>query len=409
MRSVRHASTHPTAGDGIEGMAGSARAEVDWKETARRFADEEVAPAAAESDRLERVPPQLIRRLGETGVLGSALPAVYGGADCDPLTLGLVHQQIARASASVQGLVNVHQMAARSIVRWGSAAQKQRWLPGMARGETLAAFAISEPEAGSDMAAVSTVARADGHGYRLRGRKKWITGGQVADLYLVLSATPDGLASFLVERDTPGLEVEPIAGLLGCRGYMLAELVFDGCALPEEHLLGRLGFGASHVMATGLDVGRFYLAWACVGVAEACLEASAGHVKQRKQFGQRLSEFQLVQRRITEMVVKVDAARLLCREAAELRGRKSSLAIEKTYVAKYFAATSLAQIANDAVQLLGARGCSGESPVQRYLRDAKIMEIIEGTTEIHQIAIANLALRRFARPDGAARNAGAPR
>ena len=378
---------------------------TEWLAVADTFVSQFAQLAAEECDRLERVPTEVIDALRSSGLLGAHLDTRYGGGGCDPLVSGELHRRIGGASASIQGVLNVHQMATRTIERWGSADQREKWLPSLASGNLQAAFALSEPEAGSDIARVTTRADLVGDEWRLSGRKKWITFGQVADLFVLLAAAPQGPLVLLVPRNSSGLEILPITGLLGCRGYMLGELRFDDCRVPVENAIGRPGFGASHVAASGLDAGRYALAWACLGIAEACLDEALAHTRSTSRFGQRLGEHQLVQRALAEMVVKIDATRLLCKEAGELRAQRSPLSIEKTYVAKYFASRSLSAIASDAVQLLGAKGCSAESAVQRYFRDSKIMEIIEGTTELHQIAIAALVTQRSRRP---VPNAAAP-
>jgi glutaryl-CoA dehydrogenase (non-decarboxylating) len=361
----------------------------------RVFATEHVAPFAEQIDRQERIPEQVIRSLAGAGVFASGLPEALGGpagSEKEPVAAairhGLLHEALGAASASVQGLANVHHMAASAVARWGTRGQKQEWVPRLAAGEVLAAIAITEPNVGSDAAAVETGAERDGDDYLLNGTKCWITCGQIADVFVLLAGSVEGPVAFLLSRSTPGLSVEPIKGILGCRGYMLAKLHLKGCRLSAEHLLGRGGFGLTHVVATSLDSGRLNLAWGCVGLARACLDAAFDYSRRRRQFNSYLSEFQLVQRMVARMMTDVHAARLMCRRASQLRGRRDPAAIKEATMAKYFASTMVNRVANDALQIHGANGFGPDYPLERFMRDARVMEMIEGSTQILEIAIA---------------------
>lgn len=366
-----------------------------FQDEMQAFAAEHVAPHAADIDRSERIPDSVVCRLAKAGLFASGLPEKFGGpagADDDPIGAtirhGLMHEELGTASASVQGLVNVHHMAGSAIARWGSAEQKKRWLPRLAAGEVLAAIAITEPNVGSDASAVETKAVRAGSDYVVSGTKCWITCGQSADLFVLLAGSDDGPVALLLPKTTPGLTIEPIAGMLGCRGYMLARLHLDECRLPGDHLIGRAPFGLSHVAATGLDAGRYNLAWGCVGLARACLDASFDYSRKRRQFGSALADFQLVQRMISRMMTDVHAARLMCWHAGIMRARKEASAIKETTMAKYFASQMVNRAAYDAVQIHGANGCGPDFPLERYLRDARMMEIIEGSTQVLETAIA---------------------
>jgi alkylation response protein AidB-like acyl-CoA dehydrogenase len=223
----------------------------------------------------------------------------------------------------------------------------------------------------------------------IRGKKKWTTFGQVAHLFLVFAQIDDKPSAFLVERDTPGLEVTPIRGMLGTRGSMLAELTLQDCEVGEGALLGRSGFGMHAVAATALDLGRYSVAWGCLGVAQDCLQASARHARRRKQFGKRLYSFQLVKQLIARMYADVSAAMLQCLRAGRLRDAGDPNSIVQTCLAKYTASTACARVAGDAVQLHGAIGCSSESSAHRHFRDSKVFEIIEGSTQMQELMIAD--------------------
>lgn len=361
----------------------------------RAFADEHVAPHAALIDREERIPEHVVRSLTKAGVFARGLPESLGGtpgADADPVAAavrhGLLHEALGAASASVQGLANVHHMAAAAVARWGTRAQKQEWLPRMAAGEALAAVAVTEPNVGSDAAAVETRAEPAGDDYVLDGVKRWITCGQIADVFVLLAGTSEGPAAFIVPRATPALSVEPMKGVLGCRGYMLARLRLEGCRLPAANMLGRPGFGLTHVVATSFDAGRLNLAWGCVGLARACLDASFDYSSRRRQFDGYLSEFQLVQRMMSRMMTEVEAARLLCLRASCMRARRDPAAIKQSAMAKYYASTMVNRVAHDALQIHGANGFGPDYPLERFVRDARVMEVIEGTNEILEVAIA---------------------
>lgn len=361
----------------------------------RAFVDAEVIPHADRFDREQRVPPALIKELARRGYLGALLPEEYGGAGMDMTTFGLLHEEFGRGCSSLRSLLTVHSMVSSALLKWGSKEQKRAWLPKLARGEAVAAYGLTEPHVGSDAKSVETSAQLSGDAYILNGRKKWITFGQIADLFLIFARSDGRVAAFLVERNSPGLSVKPIFGMLGTRASMLAELSMDECRIPKENLVGRMGFAVTPVIASTLDYGRYSVACGCTGIAQACLEACLRYASERKQFGAYLKDHQLIQRMMTRMVADIKAARLLCRHAGYLKDAGDPSSVMETFVAKYFASTMATRVASDAVQIHGANGCSGEHSVQRYLRDAKIMEIIEGSTQIQEITIAQDAFREL--------------
>jgi glutaryl-CoA dehydrogenase (non-decarboxylating) len=357
----------------------------------RAFVAAAIAPHADRWDREEAIPAELPRQLAARGYLGALLPPEHGGRGLDAITYGLLTEEIGRACSSVRSLLTVHDMVAHAILRWGSRAQRERWLPALARGEVLGALALSEENAGSDAQGVETVAVEDADaddGFVLTGRKKWTTFGQLAGLFLVFAQCGGKPTAFLVERGTPGLEVTPIRGMLGTRASMLAGLSLDGCRVPRANLVGRVGFGVSHVAAAALELGRYSVAWGAVGIAQACLDACLAYAGSRRQFGAPIGEHQLVRAMLSDMVTGVRAGRLLCCRAGYLRQAGDPGAFPETMVAKYFCGRLAAQAAADAVQIHGANGCSESFPVARYFRDAKVMEIIEGSNQIQQITIS---------------------
>jgi len=355
-----------------------------------RAVDTLVGPVADRIDREQRIPEPLVEALAERGLFGIGLPTRYGGRGFSPLDYGRLHAALGARSASVQGLVNVHHMAAAAVARWGNASQRARWVPELAAGRLRAALAITEPCVGSDASGVQCVAKPDGDVFVVSGTKKWITCGQSADVFLLLAHVEGSPVALIVERDTPGLSIHPIRELLGCRGYMLAELQLDECRVSAGQRVAGIGFGVSHVAATALDIGRFALAWCCYGMIQACLDLSLSHCDSRIQFGVPIREHPLVQRLLSRMITDCEATRTLCESAADARAQRARSALRQTAVAKYFASTACVRAASDAVQLHGALGCSGERPVERIFRDSKIMEVIEGTTQIQELTIARL-------------------
>jgi glutaryl-CoA dehydrogenase (non-decarboxylating) len=361
----------------------------------RSFVAAEIAPHAGSWDRAEALPPAIVRRLAEQGFLGTIVPKELGGPGLDMITYGILTEELGRGCSSVRSLLTVHDMVCQAIVRWGSRAQKEIYLPRLVRGEILGAFALSEPNAGSDAKGIETTAAPDGDGYVITGRKKWITFAQIAHLFLLITQCEGKPTAFLVERDTTGLTIEPIRGLLGTRASMLGEMSFESCRVPAANLVGRIGFGVSHVVAAALEQGRYSVACGSVGIAQAALDASLEYSHQRQQFGSPIFDHQLIRAMLTEMLVQVRAARLLCYRAGWLRESGDPGAFAETMVAKYFASMVAARVATDAVQIHGANGCSDSFPVERYFRDAKVMEIIEGSTQIQQMVMPRFELQEF--------------
>jgi glutaryl-CoA dehydrogenase (non-decarboxylating) len=362
----------------------------------RQFVDAHVVPGANAWDRQELMPPEVVRQLADRGYLGAVVPAKYGGAGFDSISFGLLNEELGRGCSSLRSLLTVHSMVALAISRWGTENLKTQWLEKLAQGQAIGAFALTEAEAGSDAREIKTEASESGDDFVLTGHKKWITFGQTADLFLVFARSQRGDCAFVLERNTPGLVISPVRGMLGTRASMMAELRFEQCRVPKQNLVGAPGFGLSHIASSALDCGRYSVAWGCVGIGQACLESCLQYACQRKQGGVLLRDHQLVQRMIARMVAGVKASRLLCLNAGQLRDAGDPTSILETSIAKYFASRTAADIVRDAVQIHGAIGCSSEYPVERFYRDAKIMEIIEGSNEIQEITIAQSAFQEVA-------------
>lgn len=373
--------------------------EEDLRAEFLTFADTVIAPRAAQHDELGIERP-VAQTLAAQGCLGPVIPQEFGGPGHNNIAFGLLCEVIGRVCSATRSLLTVHNMVAHTITRWGTAEQKGRWLPRLADGSAIGALCITEAEAGSDAGSVRASLQRTGSGWSLSGTKLWVTCGMLADVFLVLGSTEEGPTMVLVSGEAPGITRTPVAGQLGLRGARLGQISFDGVELPDDAIVGRPGFGFSHVASTALDNGRFSVAWGCTGIAQGCLEASARHASVREQFGVPLHQHQLVRRLLTNMTVGTRAARSLCLEAARSRDAGSPSALTDTMVAKYFSSGTAVRAASDAVQIHGASGCAPGATVERHYRDAKVMEIIEGSNEMHQLTICETALRDYHGADG---------
>jgi glutaryl-CoA dehydrogenase (non-decarboxylating) len=337
----------------------------------------EIAPRADELDAAQQIPPALFTAIAKSGLLGACVPLSYGGAQYDARSILTVCEALGRASASVLSLFTVHTMVSSAIARWGNAAQRALWLPSLAGGETIGALALSEPEAGSDTGGVRATLRRDGESLVLSGVKTWISFGQVASVFLVSAILDGRVAAVLVERHDPGVHVTPVSGMAGFRAGML----------------GNPAFGLSQIVGSVLDHGRFCIAGGSAGLARACTDVAIRHARSRLTFGQPLAEHPLVQRLLTDLMVDSRAAWLMCLDAAASRDARRPDMLVRTSAAKYFAAQAADKCAASALQLHGASGLAAGHPVQRYLHDAKVMNLIEGSTQIQQMLIAQSGMQ----------------
>jgi alkylation response protein AidB-like acyl-CoA dehydrogenase len=357
---------------------------------ARTWVEREVMPYATEWDRAEQVDPGIVKRLGDVGFLGLGIAEEYGGSGGDMLAYCLVMEELGRGDSSVRGIVSVSLgLVAKSIQRWGTEEQKHRWLPGLCAGELLGCFGLTEPETGSDAASLRMTAVRDGDDWVLNGTKMFITNGTWADLALIFARTggpgPKGITAFVVPTTSPGFQRREIKGKLGLRGQATAELVLDGVRVSDEHRLGPEGAGFKVAM-TALDGGRISVAAGCVGLARGCLEASLEYAKQRHQFGKPIASFQLIQEMLADMAVEIDAARLLVWRAADLAQRGEPFGPQAS-MAKLFATETSVRAANTALQVFGGYGYIDEFPVAKALRDARVMTLYEGTSQIQKLLI----------------------
>jgi alkylation response protein AidB-like acyl-CoA dehydrogenase len=345
-------------------------------------------------DRNRIYPISIIRQLGTEGLLCPFLPEQFGGEGAGMLQVGEVFEELGKWCSSTRSLLTVHGMVATVIHRFGTVQQKSTWLPSLSNGSLTAAFALSEKGAGSDIKAIETIAVDHGDYVVLNGSKSWVTFGQWADIFLVFVKIGGELAAMLIDRCTPGLKVKPAIEMLGLRASGTTEIEFNACMVSKANLLGKVGTGISLIAMTALDFGRYSIAWGCVGMGQSCLQESLDYAENRVQFGMPIQSNQLVKKMISEMVVESKAARALCEKVAESREDKLPDAIVQTWEAKYLASKMSRKASGYAVQIHGAAGCVGGSLVERHFRDAKIMELIEGTNEMHEILIADQALAR---------------
>jgi butyryl-CoA dehydrogenase len=361
------------------------------RETAREFADREIVPRARENDRKERFDTELVQMIAEMGFLGAIVPEEYGGRGIDYRTYGLIVEEVGRGDSAMRTVVSVvTSLVCSSIAHWGSEDQKRRWLPELCSGEALGCFGLTEPDTGSDASNLKTRAERIDGGWRITGAKMWISLGNYARLALIFAQTePEGghrgIACFLVPTDSEGFSSQEIHGKLGLKGADTAELSLDGVEVPDDALMGEVGDGFKIAMSA-LDSGRFSVAAGCVGICQGCLDASVSYAKERQQFGRSIASFQLVQELIADIVVHTEAARGLVWRAAWLKDTGQPNTAE-TSIAKLYATEAAVECANRAIQVHGGSGYVDDYPVERYLRDARVTTLYEGTSQIHKLII----------------------
>ena len=368
----------------------------DVQEAVRRFVDERVLPNAIENDINHHLDLEIVEGMAELGLLGIVIPEEYGGAGMDFVCEALACEEIERGESAFRTLISVHVgLNSLSLLRYGSDEQKRRWLTPQARGEKIACFGLTEPAAGSDVAAMRTTARREGDVYVLNGQKNWISYATVADHALVFAKTdPDaghkGISAFVVEKGTPGFTAADIEHKLGVWAGSTGELFFENCEVPAENLLGREGQGFEIAMYS-LDQGRFTVAAGALGVIRACLERSVEYARERETFGQPIGKNQFVQDMIAEMVLGYETSKLLVMQAAWLKN-KGVRNTRETGLAKWHATEEAFKAAHLAIQVHGAYGYSAEYGIERYFRNARAPIIYEGTTQIHKMMQAEHAL-----------------
>lgn len=373
------------------------------QETARRFAANEISPLVREKEHDEQFSVDVLRRMASAGLSGAPIPEQYGGGGVDHVSYGLICEEIGKASPSVftTALTVQVSLVSQTILRWGSDEQKQQYLPGLCNGELVGAYALTEPNAGSDPASMQTSARADGDDWLLNGQKMWISNGAQADVILVFAQSDPaaghrGIGAFFVPGTATGLTRTRIEGKMGLGASNTAMLFFDDVRVPRSAVLGRIGDGFKVAMSA-LDNGRFSTAACAVGISQGCLDACVAYATQRIQFGKPIGAHQLVQEMIADMAVETEASRLLVHKVAALRDQGKP-ASKEVSMAKYFASEAAVRAARNAIQVHGGIGYVAEYPVERYLRDAIALTLYEGTTQIQKLIIGRdtLGISAFA-------------
>ncbi|WP_195984401.1 acyl-CoA dehydrogenase [Clostridium sp. D33t1_170424_F3] len=363
----------------------------------REFAENEVKPLAQEVDETERFPAETVEKMQKLGFLGIPMPKEFGGQGCDTLTYVLCVEELSKVCGTTGVIVSAHtSLGADPIKKFGTPAQKEKYLRPLVSGEKLGAFGLTEPGAGTDASGQQTKAVLEGDHYVLNGSKIFITNGGKADIYIIFAMTDKskgtkGISAFIVEKEFPGFKIGTKEKKMGIRGSSTTELIFENCIVPKENLLGQEGKGFGIAMQT-LDGGRIGIAAQALGIAEGALEETVNYVKERKQFGRPIAKFQNTQFQIADMATKIEAARYLVYRAAVAKDTQKRFSVEAA-MAKLYAAEVAMEVTTKAVQLHGGYGYTREYPVERMMRDAKITEIYEGTSEVQRMVISSNVIK----------------
>jgi alkylation response protein AidB-like acyl-CoA dehydrogenase len=369
---------------------GLSETQRDFRAMAADFVDAEIAPHAREWDRAERVDPGIVRRLGELGFLGLTVPERYGGVDADFLSYVLVTEELGRGDSAVRGIVSVSLgLVTKTIAAHGTDAQRAEWIPRLVSGDALGCFALTEPGTGSDAGSLSTRATRDGGDWIIDGGKMFITNGTVADVALTFARTSEeGITAFLVPTSAPGLTATEIHGKLGLRGQATAELAYEGVRVPDSARLGETGRGLGIALGA-LSRGRISVAAGAVGLAQGALDAAVRYATEREQFGRPVASFQLVQELLADSEVDIRASRLLTRQVAAMAdaGVPPKEYATEASVAKYHASETAVRVSNNCLQTFGGYGFIDEYPAGKYLRDARVLTLYEGTSQVQKLII----------------------
>ncbi|MBS6212268.1 MAG: acyl-CoA dehydrogenase [Proteus hauseri] len=363
----------------------------------REFAETEVKPLAQEVDETERFPRETVEKMAKYGFMGIPFAKEYGGQGCDSLTYAMCVEEMSRVCGTTGVIVSAHtSLGAEPINKFGTEEQKQKYLIPLAKGEKLGAFGLTEPGAGTDASGQQTKAVLEGDHYVLNGSKIFITNGGQADIYIIFAMTDKskgtkGISAFIVEKDFPGFSIGTKEKKMGIRGSSTTELIFEDCIVPKENLLGQEGKGFGIAMTT-LDGGRIGIASQALGIAQGAFDETVAYVKERKQFGRAIAKFQNTQFQLADMKTKIEAARLLVYNAAKAKETKKRFSVEAA-MAKLYAAEVAMEVTTKCVQLFGGYGYTREYPVERMMRDAKITEIYEGTSEVQRMVISGDVLK----------------
>ncbi len=363
----------------------------------REFAQRELLPVAREDDRNEYYRPEIIKKMASLGLVAGLLPQEYGGSELDNIAHAILVEEIGRVNFAYVVSIFMVQLCLveLTLLNWGTREQKEKYLPRLAAGELLGCFGAVEPNVGSDAGAVETTALLDKDEWVINGSKTWITNASIADIAIILTRTDKNkgrreLTTLLVETKTPGFTARQIKGKLGIRAANTAEVSLDHCRVPKENVVGGVGHGLK-VTLSAINDARFTMAAGCVGIAQACIDASVNYARERHQFKRPIGRFQLIQEMIADMIVETEAARYLVYQVGCLRDKGLPYSREAA-IAKYYASKTAMQAADKAIQIHGGYGYSDEFPVERYYRDARVAPLFGGTNEIQKMIIAQHTL-----------------
>ncbi len=359
------------------------------------FVRQHVEPAAAAWDQEQGVPRDIIALCGQAGFTGGFIPKEFGGGGWDAVTFGLLNEAFGAASSSLTGLFTVQNMVAGTLVKWGTKEQQNHWLPKLATGERVASFAMTEPKVGSDLQAIETTFTPNGDGWLLTGTKKWITYSGIADVFLVFGKWEDQSIACIIPSNSPNITITPLKDMLGFRGVYLSQIEFKGVEIAPENVVGKPGLAIKYVAPFGLHYGRISTAWSSTGLIRACLETAATFVSQRRAAEKALSEHGQIQHLLADMGVEVEAARHFCMMACLAEDARVPEAMERALTAKYFASRAASRAATNTIQIMGAAGCYEENMAARFYRNAKVMEIIEGTNQVLQRVLGKSAYKKY--------------
>jgi alkylation response protein AidB-like acyl-CoA dehydrogenase len=371
--------------------------QLNIRRMAREFAEREIAPAVAEYDRAERFPIEIARQMGQLGMLGGVIPEQYGGAGMDHLSLALLIEEIARHCHNLAAIAGFPSgLVGGGLLRYGTAEQQEQYLKPLAQGKVFAGAGVTEPRSGTDVAAMETTARRDGDSYVVNGTKTWISNLDYGSWFISFAQMDKakrhkGITAFIFPKGSPGLEIRSFKNKVGFRPLSTGDLIFNNCRIPIENRVGEEGQGFAVAMSA-VQTGRLGVAARACGIIRACLDESVRYAKERIVFDQPIGRFQLIQSKIADMVIGLDTAQYLTYRLAWLKDQGEQRAGLETSMAKLYATDTLMKVATDAAQIFGAYACSDEYPVGRYFRDAKFFQVVEGTSELHRVLIAEHAL-----------------
>ncbi|WP_406589730.1 acyl-CoA dehydrogenase family protein [Bacillus atrophaeus] len=359
------------------------------------YCNEKIRPFAGEFDEKECIPEELIKDLGSKSYFAAGIPETYHGLGLNPVEYGLFTEQAGKACCNIRTLLTVNSLVGESLLRYGTERQKEEWLVPIGKGEKIGAFALSEPNIGSDANHIETSYTKSGSRYIINGRKKWISFGAIADFFLVIARDGEAVTAFIVDSRQSGVTVKKMEGMMANRASYLAEIEFDGVEVSDEQILGPAGGGFNYIVNLALDHGRYSVAWAGLAIAQEAVDSLVTYSRKRSQFGEKLYKHQMIKGMIGDAVTQLHAARALCMKAGEMRMKQDPEAVTETSIAKYFTSKIAVDVTNSNVQIHGGRGFSKDHSAARLYREAKVLEIIEGTSQIQQQVIANYGLRRY--------------